>query len=349
MVSPVVELGPASDGRRAARTPTRTRRQTRRTPQRGRRGRLAWARATMPTDARRETRPDHRNMPACDAHADVPDPRREPWPVRSRTGDEGKKSITAVSSDAPAYPYPIAKDLCACENHGENLLFLIMVYDDETRPTRAQSRVSAHSQRAPGGAHAETCARPGAGTARDAGGRGTAVESGRYPIWTLRARRSAPAPTLRPHATLSSSFAPRLHRRHARLHLRARGGPMARGVALVLQPRHAARWHRAAEIGGLDLGVARGHEAGAKDVEQLGPFAGQLREADVLAAEVLRGLRTPSIRGALRHPVGRPEERESRSPQACSSRRRLETSSSARVLGEDSISSRSPPHPRPCS
>ena len=225
------------------------------------------------------------------------------------------------------------------------------VYDDvdETRPTRAQSRVSAHSQRAPGGAHAETCARPGAGTARDAGGRGTAVESGRYPIWTLRARRSAPAPTLRPHATLSSSFAPRLHRRHARLHLRARGGPMARGVALVLQPRHAARWHRAAEIGGLDLGVARGHEAGAKDVEQLGPFAGQLREADVLAAEVLRGLRTPSIRGALRHPVGRPEERESRSPQACSSRRRLETSSSARVLGEDSISSRSPPHPRPCS
>ena len=68
----------------------------------------------MPTDARRETRPDHRNMPACDAHADVPDPRREPWPVRSRTGDEGKKSITAVSSDAPAYPYPIAKDLC-CE------------------------------------------------------------------------------------------------------------------------------------------------------------------------------------------------------------------------------------------
>ena len=108
MVSPVVELGPASDGRRAARTPTRTRRQTRRTPQRGRRGRLAWARATMPTDARRETRPDHRNMPACDAHADVPDPRREPWPVRSRTGDEGKKSITAVSSDAPAYPYPIA-------------------------------------------------------------------------------------------------------------------------------------------------------------------------------------------------------------------------------------------------
>ena len=24
----------------------------------------------MPTDARRETRPDHRNMPACDAHAD---------------------------------------------------------------------------------------------------------------------------------------------------------------------------------------------------------------------------------------------------------------------------------------
>ena len=57
---------------------------------------------------RRETRdatgPHHRNMPACDAHADVPDPRREPWPVRSRTGDEGKKSITAVSSDAPAYP-----------------------------------------------------------------------------------------------------------------------------------------------------------------------------------------------------------------------------------------------------
>ena len=96
MVSPVVELGPASDGRRAARTPTRTRRQTRRTPPRGRRGRLAWARATMPTDARRETRPDHRNKPACDAHtgtgtgtgtgagahADVPDPRREPWPVR---------------------------------------------------------------------------------------------------------------------------------------------------------------------------------------------------------------------------------------------------------------------------
>ena len=180
----------------------------------------------------------------------------------------------------------------------------------------------------------------GRGRSRDRGGERTALDT---------ARRSAPAPTLRPHATLSSSFGLRLHRRHARLHLRARGGPMARGVALVLQPRHAARWHRAAEIGGLDLGVARGHEAGAKDVEQLGPLAGQLREADVLAAEVLRGLRTPSVRGALRHPVGRLEERESRSPQACSSRRRLETSSSARVLGEDSISSRSPPHPRPCS
>lgn len=209
---------------------------------------------------------------------------------------------------------------------------------DETPDQGAVTSVSSLIERSWGSTCRNMCPpRSGDGTgrgrSRDRGGERTALDT---------ARRSAPAPTLRPHATLSSSFGLRLHRRHARLHLRARGGPMARGVALVLQPRHAARWHRAAEIGGLDLGVARGHEAGAKDVEQLGPLAGQLREADVLAAEVLRGLRTPSVRGALRHPVGRPEERESRSPQACSSRRRLETSSSARVLGEDSISSRSP-------
>ena len=77
--------------------------------------------------------------PRGDAHADVPDPRREPWPVRSRTGDEGKKSITAVSSDAPAYPYPIAKDLCACENHGENMLryMYMMMLMKHARPGRS--------------------------------------------------------------------------------------------------------------------------------------------------------------------------------------------------------------------
>lgn len=201
---------------------------------------------------------------------------------------------------------------------------------DETPDQGAVTSVSSLIERSWGSTCRNMCPpRSGDGTgrgrSRDRGGERTALDT---------ARRSAPAPTLRPHATLSSSFGLRLHRRHARLHLRARGGPMARGVALVLQPRHAARWHRAAEIGGLDLGVARGHEAGAKDVEQQKCF--EAFEPHRSAAPSGTRLAVwKSVRAGRRRPAHHGEDWKPRAPRESWAR----TASRAEA----------PPHPRPCS